>query len=289
MSASNYSLANLGTSGSRSDQNASQLRAPSTQYYCPFCDEPVFTYLASIKTKLSKKTVVGCCMNCNEIIRSVVAPRLVGIELNPGPPSRRSKRRMGRRNNNLRTIKPPQHKSNIVVNHTYRFTSSASGSHTITGLDIAGAIGGICTVSNSTLVCYAESFKIKKVEAWSTINLANNLPASVSVEWLGSGTSSNMEISDTSVSTANPAYITTKPPKESTSSFWQNPASNNNNLFIITQNNPTIVDIQLEYILADENVTSLTIATGTLGDTYYLALDGPTTNVFTPVSLTTTH
>jgi hypothetical protein len=85
MSANLSSLANFGTSGSRSVQIASQLRAPSTQYYCPLCDAQVFTYITNVKTNHGNKTTVRCCLNCSEIIGTVPAPRLVCIETNPGP------------------------------------------------------------------------------------------------------------------------------------------------------------------------------------------------------------
>lgn len=55
----------------------------------------------------------------------------------------------------------------------------------------------------------------------------------------------------------------------------------------------SIVDLVLDLVLADlpSTTTPVTtaVATATIGVTYYLALDGPSTNDLVPVSLFTTH
>jgi len=54
------------------------------QFYCPYCDKQVYTTIHNVKIN-DERQKVRCCISCNEILDFVPAPRLVGIEPNPGP------------------------------------------------------------------------------------------------------------------------------------------------------------------------------------------------------------
>jgi hypothetical protein len=99
-----------------------------------------------------------------------------------------------------------------------------------------------------------------------------------------------VEVSDTTVSTATPAHLKAIPPSNSVAGFWML-SSNNNNLFILTAPTGSIIDVDLDLIVQDDDAggqTQITVATATLGAVYYLSLDPNATHRYVPVSLTTT-
>jgi hypothetical protein len=100
-------------------------------------------------------------------------------------------------------------------------------------------------------------------------------------------------VSDTSVSVSTPAHIHAVPPRSSTAGFWGSTSLPNNALFTMIAPSGSIIDISLDLILQDEDTVeeaafTRAIASGTLGNMYYLALDNATGHTYVPVSLTTT-
>jgi len=209
----------------------------------------------------------------------VPSARLVGIELNPGP-KKGSKR--GSQN-------PPQITSNIMYKHRYRFTSSSGTATSITCLSAAGAVGGICTVVNSSLETWSGSVKIDEIEIW-TPPASQGAAATCSVNWVSNFVSTNnQEVSDTTVSVGKPAHVCTRPPPMSISSFWQS-ASSTSTLCQITAPSGSIIDVVISSIISDDDTgpNPIAIGAGVLGNVYYLSLDPNATHRFTPISLTTT-
>jgi hypothetical protein len=184
----------------------------------------------------------------------------------------------------------PQLKSNIQVSHVYRFVSSTNPTKlSITSASILGAIGVFVT-SSTTAVPIAESFKISKLVVM-TVGGTNT--STVAVQWYAGANfaSSTIEVSDSSLSTTVPAYVVTRPPKGSISSFWVNGADSVP-MFEISGGEVTYIDLHVSYVLADASFTPPTItltSSPTPGELYYLALDGPSSNILVPVSLVTTH
>jgi hypothetical protein len=74
----------------------------------------------------------------------------------------------------------------------------------------------------------------------------------------------------------------------SLASFWQ--LASTTGLCNLVAPVGTIIDVHLSLIMQDDAETqaNATVATGTLGLTYFLSLDANTTHRYTPVSLTTT-
>ncbi len=202
-----------------------------------------------------------------------------------GVRSGRKPRRATRRS--VATALIPQLRTNIIVNHRYRFlASSALNAVGIDPSQILGAIGGVCTVANTTLALLAKCVRLKSIEIWSP-TATSTTGVTCSVEWLSTN-SPSIEVSDTSINVSEPAHIKTVPPAMALAGFWQGFSSTD--IFIITCPGGSVVDISVQYVLNDQSTASstATIATGTLGRQYYLALDGPTTNLLVPVSLSTT-
>jgi hypothetical protein len=185
--------------------------------------------------------------------------------------------------------KPPQLKSNIVVRHTYRFTSTSATATAITPTSLLGAAGTVCNTGNTAVACIFQSVKVNKLRMWAPPPAQGSV-ATCSVEWIGSVASqiSNLEVSDSSNSTATPAIVSCRPPRQSLASFWQQPGTNT--LFTLTAPVGTIIDVSLSLIMQDDDVgvPGIGIATGTSGLIYFLSLDPNATHHYVPVSLTTT-
>ncbi len=80
------------------------------------------------------------------------------------------------------------------------------------------------------------------------------------------------------------------PPKKSLASDWIVPAAASLNVFNITVSAGGIVILDVEATLtnAQATVSITSITTATLGQAYYLALDGRATNIIRPVGMVTT-
>jgi len=186
-------------------------------------------------------------------------------------------------------MSPPQIRSNIVVTHKYRFTSSSGTATAITSRGLLLACGAMCSVPNVTVSAIAGSVRVNHVSVWSP-PASQGAFATCSVEFLGQTASSTQEVSDTSVSVAQPACISTAPPRASLASFWQTPGLADNTMFTLVAPTGSIIDMDLSFILWDNEdaATTRAVTAGTLGTIYYLALDNATGHIYPPVSLNTT-
>ncbi len=187
------------------------------------------------------------------------------------------------------TLGPPQFSSNVVNRHTFRFIATQSPASGITANNLLAAVGNICHVANSAVMSIAGSAKLHRISIY-TPPAAVGSASTCSVTWLSgqADSPSLLEVSDSSVSTAQPAHITTVPPKESGASFWF--TSSATALFSMISPAGSIVDVDISYVLNDIGSAGVatTVAVGSLGVMYWLALDGPTNNRLVPVSLFTT-
>jgi hypothetical protein len=180
-------------------------------------------------------------------------------------------------------------RSNIMLSHTYRFTSSSGTATAITVGSLFAAAGAMCTVANTQVQTLYNSVRVRNVSVW-TPPAQQGTFATCSIEWLGSANSNTVEVSDTSNSVAIPARISSNPPRSSLASFWNTTSSVANTLFTLTAPSGAIIDVTLDLILSDDDVTNAVtaVAAGALGFIYYLSLDPNSTHRYVPVSLTTT-
>jgi hypothetical protein len=83
--------------------------------------------------------------------------------------------------------------------------------------------------------------------------------------------------------------VTFRPPKKSVASDWMAASIGTTNIFTMTCNTGTIVDVSAMFTLANQFTSGTqTIATGTLGSIYYLPLDGASSHEYFPLHLPTT-
>jgi hypothetical protein len=188
----------------------------------------------------------------------------------------------------MRSIRPTQLKSNIMLSHTYRFVSTSGSATAVTTTSLGGCAGTMCTVANSNVQILFDSFRVNRVEVYSPPS-SQGSAVTCSLNWEGTeGFAPNMEVSDTTVSVTAPAYINCVPPPRSVAGFWNRTASSTT-IFTLVAPAGSIIDVSLSLILSDGMTpTGISITTGTLGILYYLSLDANSTHVYTPVSLTTT-
>lgn len=184
---------------------------------------------------------------------------------------------------------PGRINSTPTLRHVFRYAAASSTTVAVTNIDIFGALGVIGTVVNSTVKCWAGSFKINRVILYPISTTTN---ATVDLIW-SAGANSYTKDEDWMMSVpqgmTGPCSLTCVPPVGSEASFWQSNFSSGV-LFNIIAAGGMIVDFDVSFTLV--NVQTSGIITGfttvALGQVYYLALDGRATNVLRPVGLTST-
>jgi len=226
-----------------------------------------------------------------------------GIELGRGVAKYRVERAKGRsavRGKGQRSGRgslPPALELTPRYTHTFRFTCTSTGSFTIQAIQLCGALGGICTTANSLVQTWTSSFRILGLKAWPAPSSSST--SGIYVDWYFSDTDL---FPDTSKSTTVPEGVSVtdavsfRPPSKSTAGFWVNStATSSFTLFNISVVAGSVLDLTVQATLPVVNSTTsslygLSVTTGTLGNVYYLSLDGPSSNKLPPVSgVPTTH
>jgi len=200
---------------------------------------------------------------------------------------------VGKKTKGLIPSLPPPLQLVPTYRKTYRFTSTASGTSTITVGELVGALGGICTVANATLSCWTSSIRIHTIKFWPACENAGANQGYI--EWFnnyGSYAYKDDVINYTTPeSTSLTGCYTFKPPRGTLCGDWLNCViGTSTQLFNITApEKGCVVDIDVESTLGISSSTStvltqVSITSGTLGNIYYLALDGPSVHNFPPCS-----
>jgi hypothetical protein len=152
-----------------------------------------------------------------------------------------------------------------------------------------GIAGSICYVTNSNVATVASSVRLISLEVWAPPGAGTFTTAAI--EYTGTSNTADYLVTDTSNSPSYPAHVRASPPSNSQSSWWQNPNSANVIIANITAPAGSIIDAVIEWVQAsDANTTGIavSVATGVLGNFYYLPLDGTGTHRFIPVAFTST-
>jgi hypothetical protein len=150
-------------------------------------------------------------------------------------------------------------------------------------------LGGICTVVNSVHTAWASAFKVRRITIWPAAG------SDAIVLW-GTSTAEQALQRDDEIVNSIPTGITVDRPvsvhpnPDSYMSMWQMTGQNSTDvMFYISAELGSIIDIEGVFTLVNAYVApNATITAGTLGVTYYLALDGPSSNKAQPLGLPTT-
>lgn len=188
---------------------------------------------------------------------------------------------------------PPQIKSNLVFSHRYRFVANANAAVNITSRNLVRAAGYVCTTATNG-ASIVGSVRIKEVEMWAP-PASQGAATTCSILWIGASSSvpgaSDIEYSDTSVSTAFPAHVRSRPPpKTLAGDFCQD--NSTLAMFSLVAPSGTIVDVDMELMLNDGATvatSNFTVASGTAGLVFYAPLDADTAAAakLQPISLST--
>jgi hypothetical protein len=145
-------------------------------------------------------------------------------------------------------------------------------------------------VANTAVTCLFGTLRIKRVQIWAPPLTSGTNEVEILWGVQGQANMNPVRVTDVSVSTAFPAYISTSPPPNSVASFWQN-VGVNQDMFKISCPTASYIDVTLELTLWNNEGSGFntTVALATLGDMYYMSLDGPTPHDMQPIGLNTTN
>ncbi len=179
------------------------------------------------------------------------------------------------------------------MTHTFRFTGNLSGLTSITNNSILGACGVVGTVLNTSVSYLWASFRIKRLRIWGVSDNGAVPTQNVTLVWQGASQLATTEkvqvVSSASIS--EPLHLDVRPPPLSQAAFWNIGSANT-----ILSLQPDVgsyftidLTVDLKMFQGGFATSTANVATATVGELYYLALDGPSTNILKPVGLGTTH
>lgn len=183
---------------------------------------------------------------------------------------------------------PRQLRANLEHTHQFRFTSTTATLTAISDTTLLAACG-VCAVSAVSGAPIRYTVRLKQIEIF-TPPAAQGAAATCSVLWPATQRSQAREVSDTTVSTAQPAHLVTTPPAESLAAFWVN-GSLGQGLCFISAPSGSIIDVWVQLVDGDGASTggsNAVLVGATTGVVYYTCLDSLTnaTGIYKPVSLT---
>jgi len=209
------------------------------------------------------------------------------------PPGRFAAARKGRgRAKPMRVPSVPPTLDVVPQGHNvYRFTNAAAqAGATVSIADLLGAIGVIGKVAATSVTTVASSVKVNKITIWPSPAATGTGYATLTWDPILTGVNKDKLVDRSlpeGISVTGPSV--NRPPRGTFAGEWLEAAGGN--VFVIGASSLSIVDVDLSFTLASVGSlqTTVNVATANVGQIYYLALDGPGTNAFTPVGLPSTH
>lgn len=205
---------------------------------------------------------------------------------------RKGKRAKGKRHRGVVPSLPPQIGCVVTCSHRFRFQNSSTQTTTgITFGNLAGALGCVGTVTNSTVVALASSIKIRRVTIWPAEAAPDSRCEIVWNIFAGMPTKdeSKLELLPYGMTTTGPVIST--PPKGDARGWLTATSVGGTSAVIFTlyMQQGSILDLDVSWTLSN-NIGGVSISgltTVVLGTVYYLALDGHT-NTIAPQGVPTT-
>jgi len=194
---------------------------------------------------------------------------------------------------------PPQpgpFDASITITKRFRFIATAASTGVIISAEQMLAMFCMGTGTGS-VNGIPNGVRLKKVKLWGP-TVAALTPVTVSLQWISSPAvtsfgGSQKRISDTSMGSTFPAYITAAPEKDTIQAQWLTAftGASEQSLFLISFPANSIVDVSLDYRITGTPGLVTTVASSAGGQLYILALDNAQsggTNNLVPVSFPTT-
>jgi len=189
---------------------------------------------------------------------------------------------------------PPQ--INVILNVPsrirYQISSSIAPNNAtpVTRAMVLGSLGAICTVANTSLACWASTFRVKRITMWPAVNGDAGVLESVTGTAEQALVKEKLNISSLPTGITVDRAVVWAPPRGSYLRMWQSAVNSSDVLFYLFGNAGTILDVECIFTLAGTVGGSILVgaATCSLGHQYYLSLDGSTLHNITPLALNTT-
>jgi hypothetical protein len=165
-----------------------------------------------------------------------------------------------------------------VVSTKLRFICGTAGTFNISCNNLLDLLN-FPTIAGVTAYRLCSTFKIKSLEMWAAAP-SSGVPTTNSLEWVDNTTSSaasRINVSDTTMGTAKPLHVYSKPSKMSTVGFWQ--GGGNQIAFTLNLGAAyTIIDLGISFVLNDINspvaATSTVPGTASVNTVCCKSLDG---------------
>jgi hypothetical protein len=186
---------------------------------------------------------------------------------------------------------PPRLMCTPRVQHVFRFVSTGGSLLSVTCTELLGACGTICTVANTTVSQLASSVRIKSITVWPSASATS--PQNCTLQWATQATDQTPdELVDLSIpeGVLLTRALVFRPPARSLAGYWNSSVISSTTLLSAAIPIGSVLDLSVEFTVANVFAQlSQSVAAGVLGAIYYLALDGPASNKWTPVGVPTTH
>ncbi len=181
-------------------------------------------------------------------------------------------------------VSPPEFVPTISTGHCFRFNAGSA----FTSLPITrGMLLNLYSVATTSTNQFRllTAVKLKRVRMWGQPAALGSANTRIVCEWLGSNAPSTIH-SDTATG-VRPSFIDSKPPKDSSDTWWSISGSNESEtLFKVTGQVGTIIDVHLSLRFADDEAgvaaENGTAAAASVGQVYWNYLDGFASKKLTP-------
>jgi hypothetical protein len=186
---------------------------------------------------------------------------------------------------------PPELACVIEATHRFRFRVVAGfgTAVNITGSGLAGACGGICTVTNSTVKTWVSSLRVHSIAIYPPATSVASAPNPPTIIWFSPITAMEKDDSRERVfppGVSTPLAVHSRPPRGTICAEWfQALSASSQPLFAINDcDTGAIIDLTMSWTVSNNFGTiAATVATGVLSTIYYLYLDGSTSHNMAPV------
>ncbi len=185
---------------------------------------------------------------------------------------------------------PQPFQPSFVLKKRIRFKAVAAATTTLTQNDLLD----LWCVAATTTSAYrlASAWRLRKIDIWGPM-ASDLVPVTVSCDWSGSTTSGmygrSNRVSDTSMGSTEPAFISTRPPPGSQLSQW-NSGTSSLALCVLTYPAGSVIDLTYDVVCRDDGTaaaTTVAVAGATVGANYVRALDSTSGVNLLPVSYPT--
>ncbi len=168
--------------------------------------------------------------------------------------------------------RPPPFRATITTRHTFRWRVATAGTFTVTNEAVRRWY--VVATAATTTACPVEGIRLRRIRIWGQPPALGAALTTVELDWKGSF-SNDLKLVDTS-SGISPAFIDSRPPKNSSASFWFDNSATNENLFVVAAPVGSTIDVEIDMLFVDDSpaISGPSTTGATLGTMYGANLVG---------------